>query len=275
MSIKLIALDMDGTLLNPEGQLTARTISALKDARAHGAVVTLSSGRMPCALRPFVKELGIDAPLICYNGALTVDSRTEAPLSSAPLSPEMAREIARACEARNLHVQAYRGEAFVCAAHGQFAQDYLDFLKGTGRLEVTGRPLSECLDFETPKMLAIDTPARIAELLPDLKARFEGRVRVATSQPRFIEFVNPAAGKAAALAQLSRLLGVAQADTAAFGDGLNDLDMIEWAGTGFVMANGAKAMLEAADVIVPSNAEDGVAQTVERLIREGRLGKEG
>ena len=63
---------MDGTLLNPEGQLTARTISALKDARAHGAVVTLSSGRMPCALRPFVKELGIDAPLICYNGALTV-----------------------------------------------------------------------------------------------------------------------------------------------------------------------------------------------------------
>ena len=78
---------MDGTLLNPEGQLTARTISALKDARAHGAVVTLSSGRMPCALRPFVKELGIDAPLICYNGALTVDSRTEAPLSSAPLSP--------------------------------------------------------------------------------------------------------------------------------------------------------------------------------------------
>ena len=68
---------------------------------------------------------------------------------------------------------------------------------------------------------------------------------------------------------------VAQADTAAFGDGLNDLDMIEWAGTGFVMANGAKAMLEAADVIVPSNAEDGVAQTVERLIREGRLGKEG
>ena len=68
---------------------------------------------------------------------------------------------------------------------------------------------------------------------------------------------------------------MAQADTAAFGDGLNDLDMIEWAGTGFVMANGAKAMLEAADVIVPSNAEDGVAQTVERLIREGRLGKEG
>ena len=78
--------------------LTARTISALKDARAHGAVVTLFSGRMPCALRPFVKELGIDAPLICYNGALTVDSRTEAPLSSAPLSPDMAREIARACE---------------------------------------------------------------------------------------------------------------------------------------------------------------------------------
>ena len=83
-------------------------------------------------------------------------------------------------------------------------------------------------------------------------------MRGACAWPRLsralIEFVNPAAGKAAALAQLSRLLGVAQADTAAFGDGLNDLDMIEWAGTGFVMANGAPAMLEAADVIAPSNA---------------------
>ena len=114
---------MDGTLLNPEGRFTARTISALKDARAHGAVVTLSSGRMPCALRPFVKELGIDAPLICYNGALTADSRTEAPLSSTPLSPEMAREIARACEERELHIQAYRGEAFVCAAMVKYRID--------------------------------------------------------------------------------------------------------------------------------------------------------
>ena len=275
MSIKLIALDMDGTLLNPEGKLTARTVKALKDARAHGAIVTLSSGRMPCALRPFVKELGIDAPLICYNGALVVDSRTEETLSSTPLSIELAREIARVCEENDLHIRAYRGEAVVCAEHGKFAQDYLDFLKGTGRLETTGAPLSQCLDFETPKMLAIDAPARIAALLPRLKERFEGRVRVATSQPRFIEFVNPHAGKAAALSQLSRMMGVEQAETAAFGDGLNDMDMIAWAGTGYVMANGAAEMLKAADVIVPSNAEDGVAQTVEALIRAGRLGKEG
>lgn len=275
MPIKLIALDMDGTLLNPEGKITPRTVRALKAARERGTVVTLSSGRMPCALRPFVKELGIDAPLICYNGALTVSSRTEEPLSSTPLSAELGREIARACEDMDLHIQAYRGEVFVTEAHEQFTQDYVDFLRGMGGVEITGRPLSECLDYETPKMLAIDTPERIAELLPALKERFEGRVRVATSQPRFIEFVNPAVGKATALSQLSRLLGIAQSETAAFGDGLNDLDMITWAGTGYVMANGAQAMLDAADEIVPSNAEDGVAQTVEALIREDRLGREG
>lgn len=274
MSIRLIALDMDGTLLNPAGQLTERTIKALRAARSRGVVVTLSSGRMPCALRRFVEALDIDAPLICYNGALVADSKTEQAISSLPLSAELGREIALCCEGLSLHIQAYRGDAFVCAQHGRFAQDYLDFLKGSGRLEITGAPLSESLDFDTPKMLAIDTPERIAEVLPALKEVFAGRVRVATSQPRFIEFVSPAAGKAAALAQLSERLGIARSDVAAFGDGLNDLDMIEWAGRGYAMANGHSEVIRRADCLAPSNAEDGVAQAVEAMLRDGLIGEE-
>ncbi len=271
MSIRLIALDMDGTLLNPAGKLTKRTIEALRQARARGVVVTLSSGRMPCALRPFVQQLQIDAPLICYNGALVADSQSEKAISALPLSVSLAREIAACCEERQLHIQAYRGDAFVCAEHGRFAQDYLDFLKGSGRLEVTNAPLSQSLDFETPKMLAIDTPERIAALLPDIQARFAGRVRVATSQPRFIEFVSPQAGKAAALNQLSQAMGLRRDEVAAFGDGLNDLDMIEWAGTGVAMANGAREVIEKADCVAPSNAEDGVAQMVEAMMKDGRI----
>lgn len=271
MSIRLIALDMDGTLLNPAGKLTSRTIEALRQARARGVVVTLSSGRMPCALRPFVQQLQIDAPLICYNGALVADSQSEKAISALPLSVSLGREIAACCEERQLHIQAYRGDAFVCAEHGRFAQDYLDFLKGSGRLEVTNAPLSQSLDFETPKMLAIDTPERIVALLPEIQARFAGRVRVATSQPRFIEFVSPQAGKAAALNQLSQAMGLRRDEVAAFGDGLNDLDMIEWAGTGVAMANGAREVFEKADCVAPSNAEDGVAQMVEAMMKDGRI----
>ncbi|MBQ8953593.1 MAG: HAD-IIB family hydrolase, partial [Clostridia bacterium] len=132
--------------------------------------------------------------------------------------------------------------------------------------------LSSWLRFDTPKMLAIDTAERVREVLPALRERFAGRVKVATSNPKFIEFVSPKAGKAVALERLSQLLSIPKAEIIAFGDGLNDLDMLEWAGTSYAMENGAPEVKARADFIAPSNAEDGVAQVVERLIREGQIG---
>ena len=269
--VRLIVLDMDGTLLDPESRLTERTAAALRLAGEKGAGVVLASGRMPCALRSFVRELNITAPLIAYNGALIADSRTEETLASLPIEAALGREIAAACEEMALHIQAYRGDAVCCERTNAFARDYQAFLDCPVRLEFVGRKLSDWLDFDTPKLLAIDTPERVRALLPVLRERFAGRVKIATSQPRFIEFVSPAAGKAAALRQLSGLLGITREDVMAFGDGLNDLDMIEWAGTGCAMANGAPEVKAQADLIAPSNAEDGVAQVVERLIRDEQI----
>ena len=269
--IRLIALDMDGTLLDPQSRLTERTIKALRAAGEKGAGIVLASGRMPCALRGFVSTLNITAPLIAYNGALIADSRTEEPMASFPVEAALAREIAAACEELNLHIQAYRGDAFCCERDNVFARDYQAFLDGPVRMEAVGRKLSEWLDFDTPKLLAIDMVERISELLPILRECFAGRVKVATSQPRFIEFVSPKAGKAVALERLSELTGIAREDIAAFGDGLNDLDMIEWAGRGYAMANAPEAVRAKADAIAPSNAEDGVAQVVEQLIERGEI----
>ncbi len=269
---RLIVMDMDGTLLDPQSRLTARTTAALRLAGEKGAGVVLASGRMPCALRSFVRELKLTAPLIAYNGALISDPRTEETLASFPIGPALGREIAAACEEMDLHVQAYRGDAFACETANVFALDYQAFLNCPVRLEAVGEKLSRWLDFDTPKLLAIDTPERIRTVLPALRERFAGRVKVATSQPRFIEFVSPKAGKAAALEQLSRIMDVPREEIAAFGDGMNDLDMIEWAGTGYAMANAVEEVRLRADRLAPSNAEDGVAQVVEALIRDGQIG---
>ena len=272
MPYRLIAADMDGTLLDPSSRLTERTIKALRAAEEAGAGVVLASGRMPCALRYFVETLNITAPLIAYNGALIADPRTEETLGSFPIEAALGREIAGACEALSLHIQAYEGDAFWCETANQFAKDYQTFLNCPVRLEAVGEKLSTWLAFDTPKMLAIDTAQRVQECLPRLKERFAGRVKIATSNPKFIEFVSPKAGKAVALARVSEITGVPRDEIIAFGDGLNDLDMLEWAGTSCAMENGAPEVKARSTRVVPSNAEDGVAQAVEALLRDGQLG---
>ena len=173
---------------------------------------------MPCALRQFVEKLRLTAPLIAYNGALIADPQTENTLASFPIEAALGREIAEACEELNLHIQAYEGDAFWCETANQFAKDYQAFLNCPVRLEAVGEKLSGWLAFDTPKMLAIDTAERVQAVLPALRARFAGRVKVATSNPKFIEFVSPKAGKAVALARLSELLAIPKEEIVAFGE---------------------------------------------------------
>ena len=274
MAYRLIALDMDGTVLDSNHKLTPRVINALRAAGRAGARVVLASGRMPCALGPFIETLNITAPLICYNGALVAKDASGESLGAFSIEADLAREACAACEAMDLHVQAYRGDAFYCGRETGFARDYKAFLNCPVRMVVTGAPLSECLDFDTPKLLAIDTPERVAPALKALRERFAGRLRIATSQPRFIEFVSPRAGKATALETLCALEGVARDEVIAFGDGLNDLDMLRWAGTACAMDNAVDEVRAAADIIAPSNDRDGVAQIVEGLLLGGLIGGE-
>ena len=171
MPYRLIVSDMDDTLLNERGLLSPATIEAIEAARAAGAELVLASGRMPCAMRSFSKELKVTLPMIAYNGAELVDQKTHEIIYRLHVSPELSLELIRYCEELGLHVQAYDGDYFLTPVDNEKAREYRDSVYGVALMRVTDKPLSECVTWSQPKLLAITDPGETVELLDKIKDR--------------------------------------------------------------------------------------------------------
>lgn len=271
--IRLIAVDMDGTLLNHEGKLTGRTIEAAKAAMEKGAKFVLSSGRMPGALKAFAGELGVNAPCVCFNGGAAVDVFTDEVFYQTPVPLELARDIARTAEGMGLYIHAFINGGYIAPEYNEKTAAYekLTTVKAT----VVNGKVSENLTEAPMKILVLDTPEGVEKVLPVLQEKFTGRASIMRSQKHLIECVDKNTSKAGALEHLVHVLGIEKDETMAFGDGQNDLEMLKWAHESYVMDNASDAVKTASDrfMIAPSNREDGVAQVIEALIREGRIGE--
>lgn len=272
MSYRLIVSDLDDTLLNEQGLIAPATVKALEMARQAGAQVALASGRMPCAMRSYAKKLGLTLPMISYNGAELTDPNTGEIIHQLHLPLELAMEIIRFAEEIGLHIQAYVGDDFLTPEPNDLAIAYRDMLHGLAGMRVTGCPLSQCVNTAQPKLLGITTREKAPEYLRIFRERFAGRVNCVSSKPHYIEFVSPVADKGRALEALCEKINIPISETIAFGDGLNDVGMIKAAGLGCAMANARDAVRAQADLVAPSNEEDGVAQVIMRLLEEGKIG---
>ncbi len=273
MPYRLIVSDMDDTLLNERGLLSPATIEAIEAARAAGAELVLASGRMPCAMRAFSKQLGVTLPMIAYNGAELIDPNTDESLYRLYVSTELSLELIRYCEELGLHVQAYDGDDFLTPVDNELAREYRDSVYGVCGMRVMNQPLSECVSWPQPKLLAICHPGETADLLEKVKARFGDRLICAVSRPQYIECTSPEAGKERALRELCRQLNIPAEEVIAFGDGQNDVGMIRFAGLGCAVANARAEVRAQADLVAPSNHEDGVAQVIMQLLKEGKIGR--
>ena len=272
MSYRLIVSDMDDTLLNKSGYLSEETVRAVALARKSGARFVLASGRMPCSMGIFAKQLSLTLPMICYNGSMLFDPVKEEAIHSFPIDVPLAKELIDFCEARSLRVQCYEGNCFLTPADDEVARGYLAALNNLPTMRVTGKPLSQCDIKPQSKMLVIDEPERIRELLPIFQKQFEGRLICTVSRPKYIEFVSPHAGKERALEELCRRLNIAREEVLVFGDGLNDMGMIRYAGLGCAMANAREEVRACADMVAPPHDENGVAQVILQLLAENKLG---
>jgi Cof subfamily protein (haloacid dehalogenase superfamily) len=263
---RLLALDVDGTLLDSRHQLQPRVARAVVATREAGLTVALATGKLFRSIRPQLAALGLSGPQICLNGAAIMEDEDGTPLYCAPL-PDADRcaviETVRQLAPETLISQFALDNIFVDREHPSLPvfEEY-----GEQRPTIT----HDLLPVDTPaaaKILVVGSPARMTALHAQVAPILGSRMYITTTMPEFLEFFQFDANKGFALRRLRETLGIAQEEVIAIGDGENDTPLLREAGLAVAMANGAAATRAVAQVIAPSNDEDGVAVVLERLLR--------
>ena len=264
---RLVATDVDGTLLDRADRVTARAAAAVARLVASGVPFVLVTGRPPRWVPPVVRQLPVAGLTVCANGAVLYDAATDRVLATRTVAPDalvtLADAVGSVLPGAGLAVERV-GRTAEDSAVAQFVAEpgYVhawpnpDHTPGE-RPELLGRPAIKML----ARVPELSSDAMVAALAPVVGALAD----VTFSHPRGLVELSPAGvTKATGLAEVAAQLGVAPADVVAFGDMPNDLPMLRWAGHGVAMGNAHPALLEAADEVTASNADDGLAVVLDR-----------
>ena len=269
MSYRLIALDIDGTIRSDDHPLSQRTRSAIDKARDAGAVITLATGRIFKSAVRSAAELGITTPIVSFQGAQITDPVTGEVLWHMPLTSEMVRMALAATDPWDLEVMGYVGDAVIVSR-------MTHWLEGYGkRNEVEVREVGDMAGFAGENMTRLVVRGAddvIERLEADLKARFDSGLYVTRSLPYLCEILHPLGGKDRALAWLAATMGIDRRDTIAFGNGYNDVQMLEWSGLGVAIGGAVPEILAVADAVALPIEEDGAARMLEEMIDKDLIG---
>ncbi|HUV94315.1 MAG TPA: Cof-type HAD-IIB family hydrolase [Anaerolineae bacterium] len=266
MPYKLIALDLDGTVLRENLTMSARVHRALRSAAERGVQLTLASGRGYPSMRRWVEELRITVPVICYQGAVVTDPLTRRCLRQRTFPLTLIQELADLARRHDLTLTLYADDQ-VYVKDKRHADDFYEKWFGLPCHVVDDLALA--LPTEPFKCIYIATEAELDRLRPDFERQFAGRLRVMRSHRFFLEGLPLGADKGTALAWVAERLGISREETMAIGDSGNDAGMIAWAGLGVAMGNASAEAKSVADYVAPSVDDDGLAQAIERFCLKG------
>lgn len=261
--IRLIATDLDGTLLDENGEVSPANAEALADAVAAGITVCIATGRSHASASRFARELGIgDSIVISYNGAMVRRVAEDEPLLHVPVDAGLASAIVHHCISERLHLDYFIDDNLYVTHVDYWARLYL---ARTGDMPIPVGDLRQ-FDGRTPtKLLVSADPDLVKDLFPREQARWAGKLFVTHSLPEYIEYLNPEATKGSALQWLAAHLQIQMEQVMGMGDQLNDLPMIQSAGIGVAMPGAAERVKEDADYVAASAAE-GVAEAIRHYI---------
>lgn len=269
----IIALDLDGTLLNSDKQLSEGNRRALERAYEAGYAIVPTTGRFYGGMPACIRELPFIRYIITINGAEVADLATGEVIYSAEIPNERALAVYEAMDSENVLYDCYQhNAAFMSAAHKERIDDMVSsdhYREMLHRLRKSVPDLKGFLrengeDVQKIQLFTVDRPLRL-RLMEQLPTMFEG-LAVSSSVIDNIEINDCRAHKGAALLTLAEHLGLSREDTFAFGDGLNDLTMLREAGIGFAMENGEAEVKAVADRVTAGCDEDGVARGIEAIL---------
>ena len=260
---RLAALDLDGTLLNDEHVVTDRSCAALQKLSAQGVVVVLISGRMHQAILPISNQIGLENPIISYNGGMVKHPLTGKVIHHTPIPAAAATVLVEYGDQKELHLNFCLNDQLFIRKHNQWSELYE---KRTGVSATALGDLHELDGQEPTKMQILDTPEKINLLLTECKTEFAERLYVTRTQVEYVEFMNPQVSKGRALQALAAQLDIPSSLIVTFGDGYNDESMMKIAGFRIAMGNSVDEIKAISDYTTDTNQNDGVALAVEHLL---------
>ena len=250
-------------MIGEDAVLRPRTRTAIAATREAGIHFVLVTGRMFQAVRPYALEAGLNDPVVCYQGAVVAEPVSGRWLRHVPIPLELARETIAAVNEEGFGLNCYVDDELYVAEVTPEARRYADFQHL--QLHPVGN-LLDWLDEPPTKLVVIEDSEVLDSLKQRMIARFDGRLYISKSLPYFLEFASPDVTKAAGLDFLSDRVGFSREGTVAFGDGENDIELVDWAGYGVAVANAHERVKAVADFVCPSVDEEGVAQVLEAFL---------
>jgi len=277
MTYKMLVSDIDGTLLNSRGQLTAGVKQAIREAHEHGVIVTLATGRQLRGVVPLIEELGVSVPVILGNGCVIVDPLKGETLLHRPLAHDATHAILDVIQKHglwsSLMVHTYEGVDTYYDRDPGFEEAYLFIHKDLDpQVAVEVGDLRPHVSRDPIKVLLIDRTEKVMPLAEELtKLRQTVDFNMVVSHQEFpgytfLETFHHLSTKAAGIEHLTRQFQLTPSQVVAVGDNVNDLEMIEYAGLGVAMGNAVAELKARADWTTTSHDEDGIAHLIHSKI---------
>lgn len=263
-SVRMIAIDLDGTLLRSDSTVSRHTIDVIQRARGKGVIVAIATGRMYATASPYGKLLGLgDIPMLLYAGGLIQTVESKKILFQQAISLADAAELLTLAREKNWQMQSYIDDVLRVAVYEKWIQDYE---------HITHCRALVCGDaFYTPqgrpnKLLSRGEHRELEERKREIEEAMPGRFTILFSDPTFLEIMPEGVNKGMGLARLGELFHVPVGQIMAVGDSPNDRDMMAAAGWAVAMGNASCDIKAAADYVTISNDQDGVAAAIEKFV---------
>ena len=266
MTYKMIALDLDDTLLLGDATIHQETKDAITKAQEMGVHVVLASGRPTSGMLAIAKELNLDKEngyILSYNGGRIIHYGKNELQFSADITKDQVKFLYDFAESEDTCILTYLDDEIIVSRPSEYADKESGF---------ANLPIRVCPDFMSampdtlPKAMMLQEPAHLALVEQKIKPLVANKLFETISKPYFLEFMNITVDKGASLLRLGEILGIHADEMIAVGDSYNDLTMIKAAGLGVAMGNAVDAVKDAADMITVSNEENGVAKVINDLI---------
>lgn len=270
--IKMLVLDIDGTILSAKTPITTKLIKYIKILKQNGIKVVIATGRMHKSAKVIAAELGTDDPIISYQGGMVIDKSNNI-LDNRILDENLAREVIEYFRKEKIHTNIYINDELIVE---QESKEIIDYIEGK-YVKYTKVETFDGLDFSgLNKVLAINyNPDLIKKQVNVLQQRYKNKLYIVRSTPYFCEVANPTATKGNGIRFLAKLWNIKQEEIMAIGDQDNDIEMLLAAGKRIAMGNATEELKKVSNYITKTVDEHGVICAIEKFIDLKKFREDG